>query len=267
MPAAPRLYPPPTQAPRAYPRTRNSGSSAAAQRVRKANFTLATDPSSIIQSIVDAANGVTVVLQNSAAARDLPNTGACYVRPGVYDQAGLLLGANGVVWNPALRRPDCLIQERAKTGADPILARVGLLWMDTASPATCTEGIGFFLDYPGAGAQRRVGIVRVTGVGTWSAASTTTATGVIGHSGCHASNAAGSFGALQGSNALGTDVNGDPFVPIGTNKATHTAAIQMTAGTGWHTGLWFGWAAAGGVNGISVTFDPMYWISQWPGRG
>lgn len=216
---------------------------------------LASDPSSILQSVVDVSNGVTVQLQNPAASRDLPHLGVCWSRAGVYDPLGVIVTS----WTPSLRPPVALIQERAKSATAPLLIRAGVLWMNTSSPLTAAEGFGFYLDYPSTD-LRRVGIVRVTSLGVWSAASTTTATGRNDHFGMFGTATCGGLAGIQQLCAVGTDINGIPAVPQGSNKATHTVVTTTTAGTGWYTGIWAAWAAIGGTTGDTLTFDPQYWL-------
>ena len=231
------------------------------QRLRLADgFVLASDPNSIVQSAVDASNGVTVTLANPGLTRDLPHTGACWSRAGVYSPEGDLVSP----WSPSLRLPIALIQERAKSATAPLLIRGGLLWMNTSDPTTATEGFGYYLDYPSTD-LRRVGIVRVTSLGVWSASSTTTATGRNDHFGAFCTTGCGGLTALQGLIALGTDINGAPAVPQGSNKATQTAAVTATGTAGWYTAIWAAWAATGGTIGDFLTFDPQYWLSDQEG--
>lgn len=231
------------------------------QRLRFADgFALVSDPNLIVQAAVDQSNGVKVTLQNPGLTRDLPHTGACWSRAGVYSPEGALV----TPWSPGIRLPIALIQERAKSATAPLLIRAGMLWMNTSSPLTATEGFGYYLDYPSTD-LRRVGIVRVASLGVWSAASTTTATGRNDQFGAFCTTACGGLTAIQGLHALGTDINGAPAVPLGTNKATHTSAITATGGAGWYTAIWAAWAATGGTIGDFLTFDPQYWLSDQEG--
>jgi hypothetical protein len=238
-------------------RTPGGGGQRRAQRLRFAQgFVLASDPNSILQSAVDASNGITVQLQAEGVSRDLPHTGVCWSRPGIYGPDGQLVSP----WTPSVRLPICVVQERAKSATNPLLIRAGMLFMDTSSPLTATEGWGYFIDYPSTD-LRRVGGVRVSATGVWSQFATT-ATGRNDHFGAFCTVACGGIGAVQGAHAVGADLNGRPANPLGTNKAIQAAVMTATAGTGWHVGIWAAWAGDNGSNGDSLTFDPQYWLLE-----
>jgi hypothetical protein len=188
---------------------------------------------------------------------------------------GTVLGRDGLAvspYYPALDLMEMLVVERLRPSVTPGLIRVGMLVCNFSDPSSvsCTEGWGCFLEYPST-TLRQVGLVRVSAAGTWVNVS---GTGRADHFGTRFTIGSSSLSNVLGFRAVGADANGDPAVPQGTNLAVYNTANQgatqtRTLGTPitWYTGIWAGWAAAGGTIGCQVTFDPMYWLQTRPGRG
>lgn len=270
-----RAWPPANDAvspTRAWPPMRASSASArAANRLLLANHTLVTGGAQV-QAVSQASNGWNVQLQTPAGAAQLPHSGAsCWTRGVILDQTGVALDP----WNPALDHIRWLILERTlPTVANPSLLRIGAFVCNFADPsnASCTEGWGHFIDYSAVD-TRQVGAMRISAPGTWVSS---LGTGNVQTGGVAGSVADGGLAVVRNVTSVGTDHFGDNVAPQGNNftvipaaDAVQGATQQRTLGVPvtWYTGVMVGWSIVGGTTGAAVTFDPMYWIMDRPGRG
>lgn len=226
--------------------------------------------SAIIADAEDKHNGVELEFQTPAAGAQLPHNGAaCWMSPVIRDIAGEEI----FPFFPAVNPIEALILERRKSGTDPLLVRVGMLICNAPDPSSpaCTEGWGLFLSFPSTNI-RQVGMIRVSGAGTWGAP--LEGTGRSDHFGARGSGQPFGLNGMRNCMVTATDANGVQATPNPANSATLAATtVTMTQArtdgvpVTWHTGIWAGWQAASGVAGVRVRFAPMYWARSRPGVG
>lgn len=222
-------------------------------------WTLASDPNSIVQSTTNAANGMTVRLQNPAISRSEPGSaggGATWVRAGFRDVYGTVYAIAPL--------PDaaCRIRlyEQQIPATTPNLMRVTYGFMDNADPSLATTGIGVSLTYDATN-TRKTGIVRCTGLNTW--APTIAGTGQATCFGADLSWRWITSGALL--NLSSQPVSSlRRLGAVGSNTATSAANQVASALT--HEFLCVGWTGVG-TTGDSITISGAYWIDPLLGGG
>lgn len=205
------------------------------------------DPNSVLSSVSLSGKTVSLTLQNPAASRDLPSTGASYVIP-----VRCMLGHSVTVDNAAVRH---LLMAFAAGTSVPADCWVGLSWINTSTVAAATIGIGNTVQGNGTGLRG----VRNHYSGGWAVAGATTYTATVRY-GMHAM-APVSSGTTQSKQVASCcyDTDGALLSAATGSDGTNT---YTTAPVGY-VAISCGWIAGTGAGGSVIQFTP-YCIAAAP---
>lgn len=205
------------------------------------------DPNSVLASVSASAGVLSLTMQNPAAARDLPSTGASYVIPIVN-----LYGRSITLDNASVRH--LLMAFTAGTSV-PADCWVGMSWINTATVAAATVGIGITIQGNGTGLRASRNHYNAG----WAVAGATTYTATVRY-GVHDMNPS-SAGTTQSKGVTaGCYDSAGAFISAAsggdTTSTYNTAPVAYVA-------LSCGWVAGSGSGGEVITVSPFV-ISSLP---
>lgn len=205
------------------------------------------DPNSLIAARTAAAGGWALTLQNGAAGRDAPDTGACWSYP-IVDGFGRTLSQIGVASIDLARvLYSHRVRERALTAGSTAIIGVGI--GDNVSPDAATAGFSVAVRYPTGGSTRQVSLWRCV-TGTWTETGTGTGdTSTFGAAWTYSVNTTSNIG---GQRAYPLDSSFILDAVPGTNFVSDATARDGRGMT--HFYLWVG-ASSATANGAVHTFD------------
>jgi hypothetical protein len=206
-----------------------------------------TNPNNIIAASALATNGWQLTFQNGAAARDAPDTGACWAFP-IVDVFGRTLSQIGVASLDLARvLYGHRVRERAFTAGSTVIVGVGI--GDNASPIDASAAFAVGVRYPAATSNRQVSLWRCV-AGVWTETGTGTAdASTFGAEWSYSVNTTTNIG---GQRAYPLDASFLADTVPGTNFVSDATARDGRAMT--HYYLWAGVASAT-ADGASHTFD------------